>query len=519
MESKNILENINNKTLPDKLIIVDDFKSKIIDYIESELIFQDEKTLVEDLEQIGLTFIEYKKYSDNLSKIIDYSKMGKIDSLNEYIEFLGNINEIPSFLDGIDIIEETIDTHKLKDINKVLQLEIKVENDTDFINLISSIHSCKNILNEDYDKVISYVINSYINKSKVDLKEQKINPVQVEKIIEIEEKPTTTVDKKSIKEEEKVEIEADMDILDKLGKIFEKSTPKEENINIEPQPKKEKKSESIVDIFKELIEEELNQKELNQKENAKEVNKEVDKKVNKEIIDNLYQKYSVKKGTFLECKIIKIDDRYLYLQSQENEDKLVIKMIKLPLHNYRVGAKQNGYIAELNKTEEDLEILLTTSLQSVAAMEPKETKKTTKTRTTKTKKAEDTGGYSEKYFKNLFNKIKSELGITMCNVKKCSYDSQFGALVIIDNKKKSSTEEIKFVESLMNKKCGEDIVKIIEFKYNAIEFLSDVFEVEEWDVIKGTGKYIVVNYDVNKSSWLKYVAEQISSMVNYKIEF
>ena len=52
MESNKLYENINNKTLPDKLTIVDELKSKIIDYIEGDLIFQDEKTLEEDLEQI-----------------------------------------------------------------------------------------------------------------------------------------------------------------------------------------------------------------------------------------------------------------------------------------------------------------------------------------------------------------------------------------------------------------------------------------------------------------------------------
>ncbi|MGL5346256.1 MAG: hypothetical protein ACRDA3_02810 [Peptostreptococcaceae bacterium] len=499
MESKNILENINNKTLPDKLVIVDDFKSKIVDYIESELIFQDEKTLAEDLEQIGLTFVEYKKYSEDLSKIIDYSKVSKINSLNEYIEFLNNINEIPSFLDGIDIIEETIDKHKLKDINKILELDIKVENQEDFVKLISSIHNCKNILNENYDKLISYVISNNIKNENISLKQQDIKPIQIQKKVEIETKPTTTSNKS---DEEKISIDA----LEQLEKIFEKKTPKDEPVKpkeINLEPKLQKKSESIVDIFKELIEEELNQKENS-----------------KELINNLYEKYLMKKSTLLECKIVKVDNQYLYLQQDENnEEDLIIKMRKLPLHNYRVGAKQNGYVAEITKNEDTVEILLTSSLQSVAAMEQKETKKTTKTRTTKTKKSEDTGGYSEKYFKNLFNKMKSELGITMCNVKKCSYDSHFGALVIIDNKKKNSTEEIKFVESLMNKKCGEDIVKIIEFKYNAIEFLSGVFEVEEWDVIKGTGKYIVVNYDTDKAAWLKFVSEQISSMVNYKIEF
>ncbi|MGL6106496.1 hypothetical protein [Romboutsia sp.] len=513
MESNNILENINNKTLPDKLIIVDDFKSKIIDYIESELIFQDEKTLVEDLEQIGLTFIEYKKYSENLSKIIGYSNKSKINSLNDYIEFLNNINEIPSFLDGIDIIEETIEKHNLKEINKILELEITIKNQDDFAKLISSLHNCKNILNENYDKVVSYVIEQYISKSATKIKAQEIKQVQSEKIVKLEEQKEYTEKKTNIVEEsdENILEQSEIDILDQLEKIFDKSsTKKEEPVEVKVkaqakiEPKKEQNNDCILDIFKELIEEELNQKEND-----------------KELINNLYEKYRIKKGTLLEGEIKKIDASYLYLKQvdENNEEELIIKIKKLPLHNYRVGAKQNGYIAEITKNKDSVEILLMSSLQSIAAMEPKEPKKATKARTTKAKKAEDTGVYSEKYFKTLFNKIKSELGITMCNVKKCTYDAHFGALVIIDNKKNKSIEEIKFVESLMNKKCGEDIVKIIEFKYNAIEFLTEVFEVEEWDVIKGTGKYVVVNYDTNKMAWYKYVVEQISSMVNYKIEF
>ena len=78
MESDKLYENINNKTLQDKLTIIDKFKLKLVDYIESELIFQDEKTLEEDLGQIGLTFTEYKSYSQYLRSIIRFSKEDKM---------------------------------------------------------------------------------------------------------------------------------------------------------------------------------------------------------------------------------------------------------------------------------------------------------------------------------------------------------------------------------------------------------------------------------------------------------
>ena len=471
MEQNKLLENINNKTLPDKLIIVDQFKSKIVDYIESDLIFQDEKTLEEDLEQIGLTFVEYKKYSQDLSKVIYFSKIEKINNLNDYVEFINVIKEIPSFLDGIDIVEETMEKHLIKDLQKVLDLELKIDNQNEYINLLSSIHSCKDYLKDSYDKIVSYVITKYIApKTQVGIAlgnstESKTNINLIEKV----EQRLTSIP--STKEE----------------------------------PKKDKKSDSIVDIFKELIEEELSQKEQN-----------------KEIINKLYVTYSLKKGTPVECKITKIDERFLYLEllDDNNEENLIIKKRKIPLHNYRVGAKEKGYVSEINKTEDEVEVILVTSLQSIDANEIKETKKKkSKSKSAKTAKAEGPGAYSEKYFKDLFNKMKTELGITMCNVKKCTYDSNYGALVIIDNKKKNSSEEIKFVESLMNKKCGEDIVKIIEFKYDAIEFLSHVFEVDQCDVIKGTGKYIVVNYDTNMTPWFTFISNQIQSMVNYKVEF
>ena len=48
LESYKLYENINEKTLQSKFTIVEQFKLKLVDYIESELIFQDEKTLEEE---------------------------------------------------------------------------------------------------------------------------------------------------------------------------------------------------------------------------------------------------------------------------------------------------------------------------------------------------------------------------------------------------------------------------------------------------------------------------------------
>lgn len=491
MESDKLYENINNKTLQDKLTIIDQFKLKLVDYIESELIFQDEKTLEEDLGQIGLTFTEYKSYSQYLRSIIRFSKEDKINNLNDYIEFINSIKDIPSFLEGIDIVEETMDKHIISNIEKVLELEIKLDNQNEYINLLSTLCSCKDYFNDDYDKIASYIINKYNNKD--------------EEVLINKEENLETKNNVSTEEKKKVNQDYNKSI---INQFIPKIEIKEETKIVE-EPKKEKKSESIVDIFKELIEEELNQKEND-----------------KEIINKLYEEYKLKKKEFIECEIIKVDNSYLYLKKLDNhEENLIIKMRKIPLHNYRVGAKEKGYISEINKTEEGVEIFIVKSIQSIDALESiaqNETKTTTKkktTRATKSTKVEDNGGYSEKYFKDLFNKIKSELGITLCNLKKCAYDSNYGALIIIDNKKKNSYEEIKFVESLMNKRCGEDIVKIIEFKYDAIEFLSHVFNVDKSDIIKGTGKYIVVNYDTNMVHWYKFMTEQINSMVNYKIEF
>ncbi|MBQ8997416.1 MAG: hypothetical protein IJ086_01830 [Clostridium sp.] len=486
MESDKLYENINNKTLQDKLTIIDKFKLKLVDYIESELIFQDEKTLEEYLGQIGLTFTEYKSYSQYLKSIIRFSKEDKINNLNDYIEFINAIKDIPSFLEGIDIVEETMDKHIINNIEKILELEVKLDNQNEYIDLLSLLCSCKDYFKDDYDKVASYIINKYIHK------DEKISTNK-------EENLETNI---NIEDKKEDNISYNTSIINQFIPNIE---IKQDKIEIEER-KKEKKSESIVDIFKELIAEELNQKENNQ-----------------EIINELYEEYKLKKKEFIECKIIRVDNSYLYLEKLDNhEDNLIIKMRKIPLHNYRVGAKEKGYISEINKTEEGVEIFIVKSIQSIDALQSiieKETKPVAKKKTTKSTKLEDNGGYSEKYFKDLFNKIKSELGITLCNLKKCAYDSTYGALIIIDNKKKNSHEEIKFVESLMNKRCGEDIVKIIEFKYDAIEFLSHVFNVDKSDIIKGTGKYIVVNYDTNMVHWYKFMTEQINSMVNYKIEF
>ena len=74
---------ITNKNLIDNLSIIDEFKEKIVKYIEGDLIFLEDDVLVGDLKEIGLTFGEYEKYSNALTEIINYSNKEHIETLND----------------------------------------------------------------------------------------------------------------------------------------------------------------------------------------------------------------------------------------------------------------------------------------------------------------------------------------------------------------------------------------------------------------------------------------------------
>ncbi|CEI72579.1 hypothetical protein [Romboutsia hominis] len=152
---------IDNETLADKLIIIDEFKDKIVNYRDSELIFLENDILLEDLEQIGLTFEEYKRDSEILKSIIHYSNINEIYTLNEYLEFLNIIKDIPQWLEELDIVDEVINNHKIYFSEELLELEIVLDNVDDFIKLIGSINSCKKELGNNYEEIGQLVIKKY----------------------------------------------------------------------------------------------------------------------------------------------------------------------------------------------------------------------------------------------------------------------------------------------------------------------------------------------------------------------
>lgn len=157
---------IENNTLKNKLIIVNEIKEEVRDFINRELIPLDEKVLVEGLKKLGFTFVEYKKYSEILANIINYSQKLKIKTLNEYIEFLNTIKELPKWLEGIDFVEKTIDKHWIVNADMLLHLDIIVESQEDFVSLLGGISNCKNILDNTYEYVCNLVISKYCDDSK-----------------------------------------------------------------------------------------------------------------------------------------------------------------------------------------------------------------------------------------------------------------------------------------------------------------------------------------------------------------
>lgn len=190
----NILEEEikNNDILIDKILIIDEFKDKIVKYLKSERLNLSSEVIIKDLELIGTAFIEYKKYSKDLEKIVRYSKIEKLYTLNEYLEFLRVINTISRWLEEFPLVENTIEKHKLQNEDDILKLKINIKNQDDFASLISNVKVVKNRLANSYDLLISNIIKSYLNSANLDTclqddEEYKENIVDITKDLAKEE--------------------------------------------------------------------------------------------------------------------------------------------------------------------------------------------------------------------------------------------------------------------------------------------------------------------------------------------
>ena len=158
----------NNDILSNKILTIDGFKEKIVKYIKSERTNLNNEAIIKDLELIGTSFIEYKKYSKDLNRIVRYSKADKLYALNEYLEFLRTIKTTPKWLEEIPVVEDTIKKHKLQNEDDILKLDININNQEDFVTLISNTKAVKNKLGNSYDLLVSNIIKSYLKSAKID---------------------------------------------------------------------------------------------------------------------------------------------------------------------------------------------------------------------------------------------------------------------------------------------------------------------------------------------------------------
>lgn len=143
------------------LSIIDDFKDQIIKYADEELIFLEEDVFISELEKIGLTFLEFKNDSEFLKQIKKYANLNKIITLKEYLEFLKIIKNAPSWLEGIDLVEGTIDKLMIYSFEDLKELELNLKDKEDVLKVLSDIVYCKNELNGNYSDLTDWIISAY----------------------------------------------------------------------------------------------------------------------------------------------------------------------------------------------------------------------------------------------------------------------------------------------------------------------------------------------------------------------
>lgn len=184
---------LNIENIDYLLSLVDEFKDKIIEYSEAELIFLEDNEFIDALEKIGLTFSEFKSDSEYLKKIKKYSNLEHIRSLKEYIEFLKVIKDTPRWLEEIDLVENTIEKLMIYSFEDLKELELELKNQDEVLNIISDIVICKSLLNGHYNDLVDYIVNKY---------SRLLIRIDIKKNSDLEEERTDTcIDVKELFEE------------------------------------------------------------------------------------------------------------------------------------------------------------------------------------------------------------------------------------------------------------------------------------------------------------------------------
>lgn len=496
--------------------------SNTISYVNSRIINRDEvEEVVNNLNESEDLSKLYEKYINKKGEIV-FGKVLRIEE-NKYIVQLDDIEgqllktKERNFKIG-DTVSAYIQSVKYENTN--LEIEL-VENDRSYITKIIKLEMKKN--KYDFDKVfikeinkqsenkyIVYIYSDQHTQETLDAIENALNQYSNGREIKLH----IYKEKSNKIKDMKVEINKNIDqVLDyKNGTIKQFNSINNFYVDDIVYHKKFGKGKILSIIDKDIAKIEFNgvDKNLNltylinnkliSKDDiydhmnmmqSKKEDSNIVKKLKKESISKtktqILEKYEQKRYTLIEANVASINENYIEFNIN-NEAIGILKKENDCVKDkvYNIGEKVICYISSVYIKEDKVEIQIYRNTSN--------------------------------FFKLLFNKYKEELDLKKYNLKLCKFTKSLGARLVVERKNGFNDElMLNYINQLINKDAGADIVKIIVLQYSPYTFLSELFNIKESSIQLKNSIYYLNNIPKENIDSINDIINEIHKVVSYKV--
>ena len=217
----------------------------------------------------------------------------------------------------------------------------------------------------------------------------------------------------------------------------------------------------------------------------------INNKLNKEYVSKskvqILEKYEKKKYTLIEGTVLSIDENYIKFNIN-NEAIGILRKENDCIKNkiYKVGEVVICYISSVYIKQDRVEIQIYRNTSN--------------------------------FFKLLFNKYKKELNFKQYNLKLCKFTEKLGVRLVVERRYGLDDNlMLNYINDLMNKDIGADLVKIIVLQYSPYTFLSKLFNISESSIELKYGKYYLNDISKENIDSVNDIVNEVNKIVSYKV--
>ena len=118
----------------------------------------------------------------------------------------------------------------------------------------------------------------------------------------------------------------------------------------------------------------------------------------------------------------------------------------------------------------------------------------------------------------MYNKYKKELDLKKYNLKLCKFTDKLGVKIVVERKNGFNDDVmLNYVNELVNRDVGDNIVKIIALEYSPYTFLSKLFNIEPSSIELKKGIYYLNNISKENIDSVNSIIDELHKIISYKV--